>query len=328
MRVTIEGAGATARQEPKENERPMDEDTIRKGLIEAGAVDVFGREVRTVKVTDIEVREDGEGEDATPHLVGHAAVFNQETVIGGWFREEIAPGAFKKTLKDGADVRHLFNHNPDMVLARTKSKTLELAEDKTGLAFDAELNMDDPDAVRVVAKVERGDVDQSSFAFLPVRVEWEEASVDPDTGTKLLPKRIIREAKLFDTSTVTYPAYEAAETMLRAAAVGVLEQATGLDSETMTKILRGLTSDQLDPELAPSLAQASTALAELADQCREGEASSRDDDAPAAEKAPGEEPAAEKAPDAGNEDEALEGWRRKAQAQLILEAREKGLSIG
>lgn len=308
----------------------MDEATIRQSLIEAGAVDVFGREVRTVKVTDIEVREDEgeEGEEPTPHLVGHAAVFNQEAVIGGWFREEIAPGAFKKTLKDGADVRHLFNHDPNMVLARTKSETLALKEDDTGLAFDAELNMDDPDAVRVVAKVKRGDVDQSSFAFLPVRVEWEEESTDPDTGEKLIPKRTILEARLFDTSTVTYPAYEAAETMLRAAAVTTLERATGIDSETMTKILRGLTSNTLDPELAPSLAQASEALAELADQCREDETSFRDEDAPAAEEAPGEEPAAEEAPDAGNADEDLDAWRRQAQAQLIVEAREKGLSIG
>ncbi len=301
---------------------------IRKSLIEAGAVDVFGREVRTLKVTDIEVRVDEGEEGESPHLVGHAAVFDQETVIGGWFREEIAPGAFKKTLKDKADVRHLFNHDPSQVLARTKSGTLELHEDKTGLAFDAELNMDDPDAVRVVAKVERGDVDQSSFAFLPVRVEWEEESVDPDTGAILLPKRIIREAKLFDTSTVTYPAYEAAETMLRSAGVEVLEGALGLNSETMTKVLRGLTSDKLDPGLAPSFDQASAALAELANQCREDEASSRDDDAPAAEEAPGEEPAADEAPDAGNADEDLEAWRRQTQARMIVEAREKGLSIG
>ena len=30
-----------------------------------------------------------------PTIEGHGALFNVETVIGGWFREVIAPGAFK-----------------------------------------------------------------------------------------------------------------------------------------------------------------------------------------------------------------------------------------
>lgn len=310
----------------KEKSQPMDADQIRQALIDAGAVDPFGREVRTVKAPDIEVRQD---DDEGTHLVGHAAVFNQETVIGGFFREEIAPGAFKKTLKDGADVRHLFNHNPDLVLARTKSGTLELEEDDTGLAFDASLNMDDPDAIRVVAKVERGDVSQSSFAFIPIRVEWEDAKTDPDSGTRTLPKRIIREAKLFDTSTVTFPAYQAAETMLRAQALAILERGLGIDSESMTTILREFTSDSAnaeeDVELAAVLERASETLAGMAKEHAADEASSRDDDAPAAEEAPGEEPAAEQAPDAGNDD--ADGERSRLQAQLIVKAREKGRSL-
>jgi len=34
-------------------------------------------------------------DDATVEVAGYAAVFNQETVIGGRWREQIAPGAFR-----------------------------------------------------------------------------------------------------------------------------------------------------------------------------------------------------------------------------------------
>ena len=36
----------------------------------------------------------------SPKIVGYAARFNEWTDIGGMFREQIAPGAFKKTLKE------------------------------------------------------------------------------------------------------------------------------------------------------------------------------------------------------------------------------------
>lgn len=238
-------------------------------LVKAGAIDVFGREIRTCTSPNIEVRESEDSDEV--FLEGHAAVFNQETIIGSWFREEIAPGAFKKTLNDGADVRHLFNHDPSQVLARTKSGTLTLSEDKIGLAFIARLDMLDPDAQRVVRKVKRGDVSQSSFAFLPVKVEWEESVLDEETGTRTLPKRIIKEARLFDTSTVTYPAYEAAETFLRSAGLDILGGALGLDKTAMTHILRGLSGIREDDavedkDFVPAMRSAAEAAARLADE--------------------------------------------------------------
>jgi len=65
-------------------------------------------------------------------LDGYASVFDRPTDMGGW-SEVIRPGAFTKTLKDGADVRALINHNPDLILARSKSGTLVLEEDDHGL---------------------------------------------------------------------------------------------------------------------------------------------------------------------------------------------------
>lgn len=229
-------------------------------LRQAGAFDIFGREVRTGHTGPTEVREGETAEDFV--LYGHAAVFDQEAVIAGYFREVIVPGAFKKTLKDGADVRHLFNHDPNYVLARTKSGTLVLSEDAEGLAFAAQLNKADPDAVRVAEKVRRGDVDQSSFAMRVIREEWIEPE---DDNSRDLPLRRILEAQLFDTSTVTYPAFEAASSLLRSQGIQVLQRAAGLDESRLAGALKILASASPAPEVAPLVRSVSETLGTLAD---------------------------------------------------------------
>lgn len=164
------------------------------------------RERRAVG-TSIEVRA-AEGE--APSLSGYAAMFNSETVIAGYFRETIAPGAFRDAIKTD-DVRALFNHDPNYVLGRTTNDTLKLTEDKQGLHYDVTLNMADPDAVRVRAKVERGDVTGSSFGFFVEEEKWQE----PAKGSRELPLRTILKASLFDVSPVTYPAYDSTSVSAR-----------------------------------------------------------------------------------------------------------------
>jgi len=145
---------------------------------------------------------------ASGSIDGYAAVFNSETDLG-YFHEKIAPGAFAKTIADGDDVRALFNHDPNMVLGRTKSGTLRLKEDNTGLKFDVDLP--DTQAARDLhTLVERGDVDQCSFGFY-VRAEEVERRAD---GSVI---RTITDAQLFDVSPVTYPAYESTSCEARSA---------------------------------------------------------------------------------------------------------------
>lgn len=134
-----------------------------------------------------------------PRIRGHAAVFDKKSEDLGGFREVVKPGAFAKTLKDGADVRALWNHDSNYVLGRTKSGTLRLEEDKRGLSVE----IDPPDAQwanDLMGSIQRGDVDQMSFAFRAVRQTWDDSN----------PKEILREleeVQLFDVSPVTYPAY-------------------------------------------------------------------------------------------------------------------------
>lgn len=157
----------------------------------------------------VQVRADGESRT----LDGYAAVFNRETVIGDFFREVIEPGAFAAAMK-GGDVRGLFNHSPDWVLGRTTAGTMRLTEDETGLRYEIVHNPDDPDHVRAMAKIARGDVTGSSFGFTVKRDSWTRP-----TKTGELPLRTIHEVDwLRDVGPVTFPAYEETSVQARDAA--------------------------------------------------------------------------------------------------------------
>jgi len=149
----------------------------------------------------VEIRAEGD----TISVSGYAAVFNSETIIGGSYREQIAPGAFADAIGRD-DVMFLINHD-GLPMARTKSGTLNLAEDERGLYMSAELDSSDPDVRAIVPKMKRGDLDKMSFAFSPEVQSWD------DSGD--MPLRTIRQASLYDVSIVTYPAYQDTDIGLR-----------------------------------------------------------------------------------------------------------------
>ncbi len=146
---------------------------------------------------------------SAPIVEGYAAVFGEETEIGGYFREVIAPGAFTEAIGRD-DVVFVYNHDDDTVMARTGSGTLDLEEDAKGLKIRAELDPEDPDVARVLGKMRRGDLSQMSFAFWVDVEEWD------DTGD--LPLRTVKQARLHDVSVVTKPAYEGTEIGVRSLA--------------------------------------------------------------------------------------------------------------
>src|SRR5438128_11032112 len=84
----------------------------------------------TRALSGIELRVDA---GAPPKLVGYAAVFNSKSLDLGGFIEIVRPGAFKRTLAAGADVRALVNHDPNLIIGRNKAGTLDVAEDDRGL---------------------------------------------------------------------------------------------------------------------------------------------------------------------------------------------------
>jgi HK97 family phage prohead protease len=148
---------------------------------------------RSLAFTNLECRAIGEGNT----LVGYAAMFDMPSHDLGGFTEYVSRGAFTKTLKDGADVRLLIDHD-GAPLARTKSNTMRLMEDERGLRVEAELDPANPRAAEIISALKRGDMNQMSFAFRVIRDEW---SKDRSTRT-------LKEVRLFDVSVVTFPAYE------------------------------------------------------------------------------------------------------------------------
>jgi HK97 family phage prohead protease len=177
----------------------------------------------------IEERADGEA----PQLVGYAAVFDQLSVELWGFRERIAKGAFAATLTD--DVRALWNHDPNLVLGRTKSGTLHLAEDDTGLRSV----IDPPKTALVdgfVTSIRRGDVDQMSFAFRTLEDTWDE------DGEGVLIRTLLK-VKLYDVSPVTYPAYPATSITVRRVDGGLLAGEYGFVPDIPKELRRASDSD-------------------------------------------------------------------------------------
>lgn len=115
-------------------------------------------------------------DDDEPIIGGYATVYDRGYDMyggperGGW-TEHVVAGAGQKSLAESPDVVHLENHT-GRAFARTKSGTLELFEDKTGLGNRVFLAADDSRTADLLVSIDRGDIDEQSFAFRIARQEW------------------------------------------------------------------------------------------------------------------------------------------------------------
>jgi len=150
------------------------------------------REIRVLPSSFEVERRDGE----PIKIRGYAAVFEKDSEDMG-FIERIKPGAFKNALRN-SDVRVLFNHDPNIIIGRSRVN-LKLKEDDIGLHMEVTA-IDDEDFRRVARKIEQGLVTQQSFGFT-IAKDGDEWSEDYRTRT------ISKVARLYDVSPVTYPAY-------------------------------------------------------------------------------------------------------------------------
>lgn len=166
-------------------------------------------------------------------LRGYASVFNKRSVELWGFYEVVAPGAFAGSLAAGDDVRALWNHDPNWILARSTNGSLRLKEDETGLLSEID-PLDTPINRGFVAAIERGDVTQMSFAFVATEAQW-----DIDENEQWV--RTILRAKLYDVSPVTYPAYPDTSIGLRSA--GAMDPVFGYVPELPAELQRALQGD-------------------------------------------------------------------------------------
>lgn len=168
----------------------------------------------------IAIRATGDGEDAVERFVGHAAVFNERTAIGNpltWgFYEQVAAGAFTKSLSE-SDQRMLLDHDSFYVVSRVSAGTLDLSQDKRGLAVDSALDEELSYVRDLKANLRNGNITGMSFGFRVIKDDWEDVQVgETDDGDPVMAElRTLLELELVEVSAVTFPAYEQTAAGLR-----------------------------------------------------------------------------------------------------------------
>lgn len=200
----------------------------------------------------VEFRATEQGDGRT--LEGYAAVFDTPTRIDSWegkFDEEIAKGAFAKTIKERSPVLQ-FDHGHDMRTGSVPIGAIEqLKEDATGLFVRARL-FDNQVVEPIRQAIEGGAIDGMSFRFRVTREEWNE---EPD-----IPVRTIREVELFELGPVVFPAYEATS-------VGVRSILAGLDEDERRHLIRELAREL---RIAHDLSDAGEATSDTPDAAPQG----------------------------------------------------------
>ena len=144
------------------------------------------------RMEDIEIKEN-EG----VIVCGLAALYNSDSENMGGFYEQIAPGAFRDVMDD--DVRAYLNHDENRLLGRVSSGTLAISSDERGLYYEVKMP-NTTYANDLIELMKRGDINQSSFAFLIGDDYWEER----DGKTYRI---ITKISRLLDVSPVSQPAY-------------------------------------------------------------------------------------------------------------------------
>ena len=181
------------------------------------------------RIFNIETRVDST-EDGRDLVVGHASVYDSRSNNLGGFYEYIERGAFTEELIANSDVRALINHDPNLILARNTSGTLNLTADERGLKYEFEMP-ETSYGKDLAISMKRGDITQSSFAFTVAEDDW---STD-DEGNNI--RTIKKIDRLYDVSPVTYPAYNMAESDLVVAKRGLKEYQESLVEETKEEII-------------------------------------------------------------------------------------------
>jgi len=161
-------------------------------------------------------------EESRRVIGGYAAKFNRLSRNLGGFVERIDPRFFNKSAGDGwPDVMARYNHDDNMLLGTSAAGTLRLGIDDVGLVYEVDLPQHRSDVFELVA---RGDVRQSSFAFLAYEDDWGET----EDG---YPVRTLVSGRLVDVAPVNTPAYPDTSTGLRS-----LAERVGADLEEVRRL--------------------------------------------------------------------------------------------
>lgn len=163
---------------------------------------VTNQEIRCT-AGNIELRD---ATEESEHLIeGYALKFDTWSENLGGFKETITRKALENT--DFSDVRALFNHNADHVLARSSAGTLHLDVDDIGLKFRFQV----PETTYgkdLLENIRNGNVSQCSFGF---QIAKDGDAIEYDNEDKIYKRQLNDIERIVDISAVTYPAYQDTE---------------------------------------------------------------------------------------------------------------------
>lgn len=147
------------------------------------------------RFTSVPVEIRGAGDKQT--IGGYAAKFNKLSQNLGGFVEQIDNRFFNKSRGDGwPDVMARYNHTD--LIGTSQAGTLRLGLDEVGLTYEVDVPAARADVYELV---QRGDVRQSSFAFIAFEDDWR---THPEFG---IPLRTLISGRLIDVAPVDQPAY-------------------------------------------------------------------------------------------------------------------------
>lgn len=179
--------------------------------------------------------------DETPDdgrtFAGYGAVFNSPTRIDSWegtFDEQIAPGAFRKSLRERTP-KFQFDHGHHPLIGSVPIGVIDdIREDERGLYVEARLGQHILiDLIREA--IDTGAIDGMSFRFSVVRDEWRDAAgkvVRPDeleqalySGSRGVLIRTLKEVKIAEVGPVVWPAYSDTTASVRSTGTVELDRA-------------------------------------------------------------------------------------------------------
>lgn len=215
----------------------------------------------------------GDGEPDGLTLDGYGAVFGSPTRIDSWegtFDEEIARGAFKKSLNERTPVLQ-FDHGRHPMVGSIPLGSFEtLREDANGLHVVARLH--DNWLVQPVRDAIRSEaIPGMSFRFSVVKDEWRTAAgrvISPDkvdehlllsdrNDPQTIPSRTLTEVKLYEVGPVVFPAYADTTVGVRSRELAALLTDPQVRAE-VARALVGTPSEPSDAEGASGEGRAAT----------------------------------------------------------------------
>lgn len=245
-------------------------------------IQAIERRIVNLHKVEIKRRDVQDGQAEVEMFTGYAAVFYNADNPGTEYqlfdadpdrgirglRERIMPGTFDRCLSERQDVRGLFNHDPNIVLGRCGSGSMRLSIDKTGLRYEIDYNPDDPDHQRIRAKLQRGDVDGSSFSFRTRDDQFTIGSVCDPENDDCNDIRELRDVDVLDVGPVAFPAYTGTTAGVRAigdlAEVRCACQAAALEN-------RGVVAYSAGPVIDSDTWDADSALKRIRDWASQGD---------------------------------------------------------